>query len=139
MISHDTYVRVRYAETDQMGVVYYGVYPQYFEVGRAELIRSLGLTYREMEESGVVMPVVDLHVRYLRSAMYDEQLKLTTSVADLPEMRITMRTEVFNEKGKLCAAGKVVLAFMDAKTKKTVRAPEPFRQLLQQHWDSKQN
>lgn len=139
MISHDTYLRVRYAETDQMGVVYYGVYPQYFEVGRAEFIRHLGMSYREMEEAGVVMPVVDLHVRYLRSALYDENLRLNTTLRELPEKRITMHTDVFNEKGKLCAAGKVVLAFMDFKTKKTVSAPEPFLRLLEQHWDSKKS
>lgn len=134
MIQHETHIRVRYAETDQMGIVYYGVYPQYFEVGRAELIRDLGMTYREMEEMGVLMPVVDLHVRYLRPAQYDDLLRIRTQIRALPERHIVMDSEVFNEKGKLCVAGRVKLAFMDAKTRKAVSPPAPFVDLLQEHW-----
>ncbi|MEM7039534.1 MAG: thioesterase family protein, partial [Bacteroidota bacterium] len=130
MISHETQVRVRYAETDQMGVVYHGVYPQYFEVGRAELIREYGLSYAEMEASGVVMPVTELHVRYLRPALYDELLTLRTFVAKLPEQRIVMQTEVYNEAGKLCVAGKVTLAFIDQSTRKSVPPPAKFMEIL---------
>lgn len=139
MIVRETQLRVRYAETDQMGVVYYGNYPQYFEVGRAEFIRDLGLSYRDMEEMGVLMPVIEMNVRYLRPARYDELLNLRTSLAELPDRRITMRTEVFNEVGKLCVVGVVSLAFFDKEAGKTTRAPKEFLNLLEQHWPSQES
>ncbi|MEM0995685.1 MAG: thioesterase family protein [Bacteroidota bacterium] len=134
MIVRETQIRVRYAETDQMGVVYYGVYPQYFEVGRAEFIRDMGLSYREMEALGVMMPVVDMHVRYLRPARYDEMLRLRTSLAKLPNRRITLRTEVFNEADALCSVGKVTLTFFDRQAGTTIPAPAAFLKTLQAHW-----
>ncbi|HHG86016.1 MAG TPA: acyl-CoA thioesterase [Bacteroidetes bacterium] len=135
MIQHETQIRVRYAETDQMGIVYYGIFPQYFEVGRAELIRSLGLTYRDMEVMGILMPVTDLRVRYLRPAHYDEMLRVRTTIAELPTQRIGMDGEVFNEKGKLVVAGRVTLTFMSAKTRKTIPPPTDFMNILKAHWE----
>src|SRR5204862_6860845 len=105
-----TQMRVRYAETDQMNVVYYGNYAQYFEVGRVESIRQLGYTDKDMEASGVLMPVVEMHVRYLRPATYDDLLTVKTVLRELPEdHRIEFFQVVYNEEGKMLAAGRIVL------------------------------
>lgn len=124
MFSYDTHVRVRYAETDQMGYLYYGHYAQYFEVGRAEMIRSLGISYKEMETVyGVMMPVMSLQMRYVRPALYDELLTIRTILRQLPESTMTFHHEIFNAKKKLVNGGSVKLCFVDMKTGRTVPAP----------------
>ena len=126
-----TQVRVRYAETDQMNVVYYGNYAQYFEVGRVESIRQLGYTYKDMEASGVIMPVVDLHVRYLRPATYDDLLTIKTQVRELPtNHQIEFYQEVFNEQGKMLTSGKVTLYFLELTTRRKTNMPEVLREKL---------
>src|SRR5215471_16826613 len=98
MYESSTQLRVRYAETDQMNVVYYGNYAQYFEVGRVESIRQLGYTYKDMEASGVIMPVVEMYVRYLRPATYDDLLTVKTKLRELPDgHRIEFFQDVYNE------------------------------------------
>jgi acyl-CoA thioester hydrolase len=98
MYESTTQIRVRYAETDQMNVVYYGNYAQYFEVGRVESIRQLGYTYKDMEHSGVIMPVVEMHVRYLRPATYDDLLTVKTTLREMPvDHSIEFFQEVFND------------------------------------------
>jgi len=125
MFTHQTQLRVRYGETDQMGYLYYGNYAQYFEVGRAEMIRSIGLTYREMEmERGILMPVMSLNMRFVRPALYDELMTITTTLRKLPEKTITFHHEIFNEKNKLVNGGSVKLTFVDSKTMKSVSAPD---------------
>jgi acyl-CoA thioester hydrolase len=131
MFTHETTQRVRYAETDQMGVVYYGHYAQYFEVGRAEAIRHLGLTYREIEEAGVLMPVTELQVTYIRPARYDDLLSIRTILPEMPDARILFQHEIRNEAGKLLASGKVQLAFVDRDTLRSTRAPALITRLLQ--------
>jgi len=127
-----TQVRVRYAETDQMNVVYYGNYAQYFEVGRVESIRQLGYTYKDMEHSGVIMPVVEMHVRYLRPATYDDLLTVRTTLRELPaDHRIEFFQEVFNEAGKLLCAGTVKLYFLKAGDRSKTNMPEDLRHKLQ--------
>lgn len=119
-----TQLRVRYAETDQMNVVYYGNYAQYFEVGRVESIRNLGVTYKDIEASGVIMPVVEMNVKYLRSARYDDLLTIKTTLRELPtDHRIEFHQEVFNESGKLLTSGKVVLFFLNAATYEKTAMP----------------
>lgn len=131
MFIAETNIRVRYAETDQMDVVYYGNYAQYFEVGRVESIRQLGFSYKEMEHSGVMMPVVEMQVKYLRPAHYDDLLTIKTSLRELPTgHKIEFHQEVYNEQGKLLTAGKVVLYFLDMKTKAKTTMPEPLREAL---------
>ena len=126
-----TKIRVRYAETDQMNVVYYGNYATYFEVARTESIRTLGLTYKDMEASGVMMPVVELHCKYLRSAHYDDLLEIKTIIKELPsDHRIEFFQEVYNEQGKLLTLGRVVLYFIDMKTKQKTNMPENLRNKL---------
>lgn len=117
MFSTQTAIRVRYAETDQMNVVYYGNYAQYFEVARAEAIRDLGITYKEMEQMGIVMPVVEMHTKFLRSARYDDMLTVKTELRELPkDHRIEFHHEVYNEAGKLLTVGRVVLYFLKSDT-----------------------
>ncbi len=124
-------VRVRYAETDQMNIVYYGNYAQYFEVGRVESIRQLGFTYKDMEAMGVIMPVVELHTKFVRPAHYDDLLTIKTAVKELPaDHRIEFFQEVYNEAGKLLTTGKVVLYFIKAKTREKTTMPEELRNRL---------
>lgn len=131
MYESTTQVRVRYAETDQMNVVYYGNYAQYFEVGRVESIRQLGYTYKDMEASGVIMPVVDFHVKYLRPATYDDLLTIKTQVRELPiDHRIEFFQEVFNEKGKMLTSGRVVLYFLELTSRRKTNMPEILRERL---------
>ncbi len=124
MYSHETSFRVRYAETDRMGYVYYGTYAQYFEVGRVEALRSLGLPYRRMEEEGVMLPVHDLKVEYRRPAFYDDLLTVRTSIVELPAVRIRFAYAVFNEAGDLITEALTTLVFIDRATNKPRRAPE---------------
>jgi acyl-CoA thioester hydrolase len=135
MFKAATTVRVRYAETDQMGVVYYGNYAQYFEVGRAESIRSLGYTYKDMEEEGVIMPVVEMQIKYLRPAKYDDLLTIKTEVRELPTgYKITFHQEVYNEQEQLLCAGHVSLFFMDAKTSRRSVMPASLMQIMETHY-----
>ncbi len=131
MYEHSTQLRVRYAETDQMDIVYYGNYAQYFEVGRAECIRDLGFTYKDMEAMGVKMPVVEMHVKYIRSAHYDDLITIKTQLRELPDThQIEFYHEVFNENKKLLTIGRVVLYFIDINSRKKVLMPEHFKEKL---------
>lgn len=125
MYTHEYPKRVRYGETDQMGYLYYGNYAQYYEIGRVEMLRSLGLTYKEMEEEhGILMPVVHLEMRFVRPAKYDEQLTIRTQLRQLPDKYIVFYVELFNERGKLVNGGRVRLCFVEEKSQKTIQAPE---------------
>jgi acyl-CoA thioester hydrolase len=131
MFSTTTQVRVRYAETDQMGVVYHSNFFPYFETARAESIRDLGLTYADMEKMGVIMPVVDVHCRYLRPARYDDLLSIKTILKELPvHHKIEFHHEVYNENDELLAVGKIILYFMEAKTMKKAVMPDELRKKL---------
>ncbi len=132
MFNSETTIRVRYAETDQMNVVYHGNYAQYFEVARAEAIRELGFTYKEMEAMGVVMPIVELHTKFLRPAKYDDLLTIKTQLREMPtDHRIEFHHEVYNEEGKLLTIGRIVLYFLDAKTMARSTTPEALAQHVQ--------
>ena len=131
MFVAETTIRVRYAETDQMDVVYHGNYAQYFEVARAEAIRQLGFTYKDMEAIGIIMPIVELHAKFIRPAHYDDLLTIKTILKELPtDHRIEFHQEVYNEKQKLLTVGKVVLYFMKASTKEKTQMPEQLRQKI---------
>lgn len=136
MIRHSTQVRVRYAETDQMGVVYHAHYITWFEVGRAEFIRELGLPYKEVEAKGILMPIVSISAKYLRPARYDDLLTIVTTIRELPGKLLTMFSEIRNESGELLVKGQVELAFYDKNAEKTVLAPPFFIDLLEKHWHS---
>lgn len=136
MLTHECTKRVRYGETDQMGYLYYGNYAQYYEIGRAEMIRSLGLSYRAMEEEhGVLMPVMSLQCRYVRPALYDELITIRSTLRHLPQKTITFHMELFNEKGKLVNGGTVKLCFVDAKTNKSIATPPYLLEKLQPYFE----
>lgn len=136
MYNSETQVRVRYAETDQMNVVYYGNYAQYFEVGRVECIRQLGYTYKDMEATGVIMPVIELNIKYLRPATYDELLTIKTQIRELPEdHRIEFFQEVYNEQHKMLTSGKVVLYFLNVKTWQKTTMPTELRDKLKVYFE----
>ena len=124
MFSSKTQIRIHYALTDQMGVVYHGHYAQFYEIGRTEALRSLGLTYKEVEALGIIMPVTEIHSRFLRPALYDDLITVVTTVKELPlHHKITFHSEIYNEKGQLLNVGDVSLYFMDAKTMKRREMP----------------
>ena len=132
MFESSTQLRVRYAETDQMNVVYHGNYAQYFEVARAEAIREMGFTYKEMEAAGIAMPIVELHTKFLRPAHYDDLLTIKTELRELPaDHRIEFHHMVYNEEGKLLTIGRVVLYFLDAVTKTRTHMPASLKQHLE--------
>ncbi|PTN07418.1 thioesterase family protein [Mangrovibacterium marinum] len=132
MLTHDTQLRVYYEDTDKMGVVYYGNYPRYYEIGRTELIRSLGISYKAMEESGIMLPASNLRVNYLKSAYYDDLLTIRTIIEKIPQVKFPIRTEIYNAAGELINEGETVLAFFDEKTGKPCRAPKFFTDKLQE-------
>lgn len=130
MYKHQTKIRVRYSETDQMGVVYYGNYATYLEVGRVEFMRSIGLVYKELEEEGVIMPVVHSGIDYKYPAKYDEELTVNTWVEREPTSKITFLYTIENPEGKLVVEAKVILVFLDPNTFRPMRAPQKLIDLL---------
>jgi acyl-CoA thioester hydrolase len=136
MFSTNTPIRVRYAETDQMGVVYHSNYFPYFESARAESIRQLGFTYADMEKMGVIMPVIDVHCRYFRPAKYDDLLTVKTILKELPvHHKIEFHHEVYNEQQELLVLGKIILYFMEAKGMKRTTMPEQMLERLQPYFN----
>jgi acyl-CoA thioester hydrolase len=132
MYTSTTQIRVRYAETDQMNVVYHGNYAQFFEVGRAESIRQLGFTYKDMEAMGVMMPIVEFTAKFLRPAHYDDLLTIKTELRELPnDHRIEFHQEVYSQDDKLLTFGKVVLYFLDKSTMAKATLPIHLKQKLE--------
>lgn len=126
MYCSETKIRVRYGETDRMGYMYYGHYPEYFEVSRTDMIRSLGLSYRDIEDMGIIMPVRSLHIDYKNPARYDELLLVKSILNKFPEIKLDIDYEIYNEQQQLVCTGNTVLAFVDAKTRRPKRAPDFF-------------
>jgi acyl-CoA thioester hydrolase len=138
MFITETRIRVRYAETDQMNVVYYGNYAQYFEVARAESIRNLGFTYKEMEAAGVMMPVVEMQTKFLRPAHYDDLLTIKTILRELPaDHRIQFEHEVYNQEKKLLTLGKVILYFVKIGSFEKTVMPASLHQVLHSFFQGK--
>jgi len=123
-------IRVRYAETDTMGILHHSVYPVYFEEGRTELMRSCGLSYDEMEKRGVILPVYSLEVHFNHPAYYDDLLSLETTLAELEGVRIRFDYALFNEIKKRLATGSVTLVFTDAESFKPIRPPAWFLEVI---------
>ena len=130
MLSHDTQYRVCYGDTDRMGVMYYGHYPRLYEIGRTDLIRIVWKSYREVEESGIILPVRLLTAVYHKPALYDEVLTIRTIIKNIPKVKFRLYSEIYNEKGELINEGEVTLGFIDAATGKPRRAPEEFMKIL---------
>ena len=124
MHSHEISVRIRYGETDQMGVVYHGNYPQYLELGRVEWLRALGISYKEMEETGYILPVTSLAIQYKKPAVYDQWITIRTHLRNIPTVRISFDYEIEDENGGILATAQTDLAFLNSKTRRPIRCPE---------------
>ena len=123
-------LRPRYSETDQMGVVYYGNYATYFEIGRVELLRSLGMSYAEMERTGTMLPVVHMTIDFKKGATYDQEVYLETKITALPTRKISFYHTLRDEEGAILVSGYVVLVFVDTQTFKPKYCPEQLKELL---------
>lgn len=124
MIFNRISFRVRYGETDQMGVVYHGNYAQYCEIGRVEWLRSLGISYKSMEENGIMLPVVSLRLNYKKSAVYDDLITVETKLKKTPSVKIEFDYVIYNEKQEVLVEANTVLAFINMKTNKPMRCPD---------------
>ena len=124
MYFFETKLRVRYAETDQMGFAYYGSYAQYYEVGRVELFRSLGFSYKTIEKMGFSLPVINWNISYKKPAFYDDELTIKTIINDVPSKTIVFDYEIYNEANELLNIGQVTLMFVNILTNKTCTAPQ---------------
>ncbi|MFS4457094.1 acyl-CoA thioesterase [Maribacter sp. 2304DJ31-5] len=124
MVFNEISFRVRYGETDQMGVVYHGNYAQYFEMGRVEWLRKLGVSYKEMETRGIMLPVISLEAKYLKPALYDDVITVKTVLKKIPSVRIEFDYIINNEQGEILVRANTVLAFMDANRKKPIKCPD---------------
>lgn len=124
MIENETNIRVRYGETDRMGYVYYGNYATYFEVARVETLRKLGISYKELEDDGVMLPVLDFKIRYYKPAYYDDELVIRTMIKNMPAVRIHFSFQTFNKLGDLLNEAEITLVFVNTKTQRPVKLPE---------------
>ena len=123
MYQYSVKLRVRYAETDQMGYCYYGNYAQYYEVARVETLRSLGISYQKLEAKGLLLPVSDFSIKYILPALYDQELTIRCDFKELTEFKIIFDYETYNEDSKLLNFGNTTLVFVDKQTKKPVNCP----------------
>jgi len=126
MYTHTTKIRVRYGETDQMGYMYYGNYAEFYEVGRVEMLRSLGMSYQEMEDSGIMMPVLELKCKYIKPAKYDQEITVKVIIDKMPGIRIHFQYELYNEAEELINLGETTLVFVDMEKNKPCLPPEQF-------------
>lgn len=126
MFVSEVKIRVRYAETDRMGYVYYGNYAEYYDVARVEALRELGLIYKEVEDSGIILPVHTFNIKYLKPAFYDDILTVKTYIKEIPKVRLTIYYETFNERKEMINSGETTLVFINVKTNKPTGAPESF-------------
>lgn len=127
-------LRVRYAETDRMGYVYYGNYATYFEVARVEALRELGMSYRELEDSGIMLPVLSYNIKYFKPAFYDEELTIRTVITEMPAARIHFTFETFNQKNEQINSAGATLVFVNVKTGRPCQAPESFLSLMKKYF-----
>lgn len=127
---NETKVRVRYGETDQMGYCYYGNYAQYFEVGRVEALRNLGMSYRELEEKGIMLPVTELNVKYKNPAKYDDELTIETIVRELKGVRIIFDYIIYNLKRDIIAQASTTLVFVSKENMRPTQPPAEFMDLI---------
>ena len=135
MFTTETQIRIHYALTDQMGVVYHGHYAQFYEIGRTEAIRQIGYTYKDIEAMGVIMPVIDIHSRFLRPAKYDDLITVKTILKELPaHHKIVFHHEIYNQADELLNTGDVTLYFMIAKEMKRCDMPQKLKEVLQQYF-----
>ena len=137
MFITETQIRIHYALTDQMGVVYHGHYAQFYEIGRSEAIRAIGFSYKDIEAMGIIMPVVDIHSRFLRPARYDDLITVKTTLREIPiHHKIVFHSEIYNQEDALLNTGDVTLYFMEAKTMKRCEMPAELKTKLQSYFST---
>lgn len=134
MIVRDIPIRVRYYETDQMGIVHHSNYIRYYETTRTEMLREFGTTYREMEEHGVMLPVLDVQSRYLSPAYDDDLLTVRVMLREMPKARMCFEYEIYRENGEKINIGSVTLGFMNSRTRRACRVPDYFVKLLEPYF-----
>lgn len=134
MIHSKHSLRVRYAETDPMKYVYYGNYATYFELGRVELFRSIGISYDEIEKQGIWLPVSDYKIKYLKPALYDQKLEIHTFMKKIPGVRIEFEYEIYNENGIKITEASTTLFFLNSETQKVIKCPDFLMKLIEENW-----
>lgn len=139
MIHSKHSLRVRYAETDPMKYVYYGNYATYFELGRVELFRSIGISYDEIEKQGIWLPVSDYKIKYLKPALYDQKLEIHTFMRKIPGVRIEFEYEIFNEDQVKITEASTTLFFLSAETNKVIKCPDFLMKLIEENWKEENN
>jgi acyl-CoA thioester hydrolase len=133
MVKSELNIDVRYYETDQMGIVHHSNYVRYFECGRVDMLKKLGLPIEKIEEAGVMLPVVSVECRYKVPARLGDTLKVVTLIDEVPRAKLVIRTEIFNPDGLLCCEGKVVLGFINSQTRRPVRCPDELANVFDKH------
>lgn len=133
MFEHKTTVRVRYSETDKMGYCYYGNYAQFFEIGRVEALRELGFPYKELEDDGIMLPVLDYSVKFLKPALYDDRLTIVTRISSLSKFKIEFEYEIENESKEKLTKASTTLVFVDEKTMKPIMHPKEMSEKLNKY------
>ena len=134
MITGEIKLRVRYSDTDQMGYIYYGRYASFYEIARVELFRSLGFSYKKLEEEDIGMPVIDMETKYILPIKYDEQIKIYTSIENLPSSRISFKYEVYNQNNELANTANTTLTFINLINKKPVRMPAELLDIIKSNF-----
>ncbi|UAY51120.1 acyl-CoA thioesterase [Ferruginibacter albus] len=131
MFTSETTIRIHYALTDQMGMVYYGNYAQFYEIGRVEAFRQLGYSYKDIEAFGIIMPVTDFHCRYLRPAKYDDIITVKTTLKELPHRhKILFYSEIYNEQKELLSTAEITLYILEKTFMKRTELPEALKETL---------
>lgn len=134
MFTNEVQVRVRYADTDQMGYVYYGKYASFYEIARVEALRNIGISYKELEDQGVMMPVLENHSYYLQPAQFDEVLTIKVMIKEIPTAKMTFHYEIYNETGQLIHRGETVLVFISKASRKIMRPPKMLAEVLKPYF-----
>lgn len=135
MYTSKTQLRIHYALTDQMGMVYHGRYAEFFEIGRVEALRQLGISYKDIEQSGVIMPVTELQMRFIRPARYDDLVTIVTTLKEMPaHHKIVFHSEIYNEAEELLTSGHVSLYFIDAREMKKTSMPDIIKKSLEKYF-----
>lgn len=135
MFVFDHQIRVRYAETDQMGYVYYGNYAAFYEIARTEMLRSTGISYKELEEMGVMLPVTEMKTKYLKPGKYDDLITIRVTIRQKPAVRIIFEYELFNEGGELLNQGETTLVFVNMEKNRPCMPPQVFLDKMSKYFN----
>jgi acyl-CoA thioester hydrolase len=135
MFVFDHQIRVRYAETDQMGYVYYGNYAAFYEIARTEMLRSTGISYKELEEMGVMLPVTEIKTKYLKPGKYDDLITIRVTIRKKPAVRIIFEYELFNESGELLNQGETTLVFVNMEKNRPCMPPQVFLDKMSKYFN----